>query len=279
MTNWPRDCATDENARLNCYRFLLLILLGVTSAASAQERHLRTYTMRHALPEQVLPALLPQLSDGSSAQAFQGQLILNVSNAEYRDALQLLDQLDVAARSLLISVRTAGDSVASTGQYGINGQIGSGNVQVRSGDGWSTRTEVRAIQSSQHSNTGGSQQVRAVEGMPAFIATGASYPVTSRSAYGSSREMIPVESGFYASARIIGSEVVIDIDQRDDHVQGRQINTQNIQTQVRGRLGEWITLGGVQRSENNDRSDLLARGNSTGSRSADIAIRVELAPQ
>lgn len=264
---------------MNFRPLLMLVLLGWSWAVCAQDRHLHTYSMRHALPEQVLPALLPQLSNGSSAQAYQGQLILNVSDAEYRGTLQLLEQLDVAARSLLISVRTAGTSASTNSQYGINGQIGSGNVQVRSGDGWSTRTEVRAIQSSQHSNSGGSQQVRAVEGMPAFIATGASYPVTRRSAYGSSSEMIPVESGFYASARVIGDEVVIDIDQRDDHVQGRQINTQNIQTQARGRLGEWITIGGVQRSENDDQSDLLSRGSSMGNRNADIAIRVELAPQ
>lgn len=257
----------------------LLLLLALAVSASAADRQLHTYPMQRALPEQVLPALQALLSDGSSAQAYQNQLILNVTAAEYRAALELLQQLDVAARSLLISVRKNSDTQTQESQYGIDGRIGSGNVQVRSGDSRSSRTEIYGGNNNRSSQRDGSQQVRAVEGMPAFISAGTTQTVTTRSLpYGSTREMIPVESGFYATVRVLDNDVIIDIDQRDDRVQGRTIQTQGIQTQVRGRVGEWIPLGALNNAERNDNSGLTSTGRSAQSSRGDIALKVELSP-
>ena len=267
----------------------ITILLVMALSAHAQDRHLHTYAMRHAVPEQVLPALIPQLSAGSSANAFQNQLILNVTDSEYRNVLTLLDQLDVAARSLLISVRNAGSANSNTSDYGIDGRIGNGNIQVQTGQRIDSfrndqrndqHTEIRAINNNQYSNRNGSQQVRAIEGMPAFIAAGSTVPVTTRSSvYGSTRELVPVETGFYATARVIGNDVIIDVDQRDDRVQGRQINTQGVQTQVRGRVGEWIPLGAIAGSQTRSDRGLTGAGNSSQTSTTDIAIKVDLAPQ
>ena len=272
--------------RLLRYLGAITILLVMALNAHAQDRHLHTYAMRHAVPEQVLPALTPQLSAGSSVNAFQNQLILNVTNAEYRDVMALLDQLDVAARSLLISVRNAGSSNSNNSDYGVDGRIGSGNIQMQTGRrvddprADSSRTEIRAINNNQYSNRNGSQQVRAIEGMPAFIAAGSAVPMTTRSsAYGNTRELIPVETGFYATARVIGNDVIVDVDQRDDRVQGRQINTQGVQTQVRGRVGEWIPLGAIASSQSRNDRGLNGVGNSAQSSNNDVAIKVELAPQ
>lgn len=240
--------------------------------------------MQRALPEQVIPALQPLLSDGSSAQAFQNQLILNVTAAEYRTTLDLLQQLDVATRSLLISVRKNSDTQNTESQYGIDGRIGSGNVQVRSSDSRSSRTEIYGSNNTRTSQRDGTQQVRAVEGMPAFISAGSTRSITTRtSPYGSTRELIPVESGFYATARVIDNDVIIDIDQRDDRVQGRsmqaqRIQTQGIQTQVRGRVGEWIPLGALNNVERNENSGPTSTGRSSQSERGDIALKVELSP-
>jgi len=267
--------------RLCAITALLVIALNVY----AQDRHLHTYAMRHAVPEQVLPALIPQLSAGSSANAFQNQLILNVTDSEYRNVLTLLDQLDVAARSLLISIRNAGSANSNNSEYGVDGRIGNGNIQVQTGQRIDSfrndqRTEIRASNNNQYSNRNGSQQVRAIEGMPAFISAGSAVPMTTRSSvYGSTRELVPVETGFYATARVIGNDVIIDVDQRDDRVQGRQINTQGVQTQVRGRVGEWIPLGAIAGSESRNDRSLTGAGNSYQTSTTNIAIKVELAPQ
>lgn len=253
---------------------LCALLLAFT--AFAQERQLRTYTMRSALPEQVTPVLRAQLSPGSAITPYNQQLILNVTDAEYRNILSLLEQLDVAARSLLISVRKSGEHTQQQQRYGVDGAIGSGNVRVYTDERGQHRQETRVIvnRSQTNGSSTGAQQVRAVEGMRAFVGAGTLLPVRS-GPYGE-RALTPVESGFYATARVIGDEVVVDIDQRDDRVQGRHIATQGLQTQVRGRLGEWIPLGGLNDSRNAEERGLTGYRSDSGAVLSDLSIRVEL---
>ena len=272
---------------LCCLRRFCIACLFI-SAAAAQERALRTYTMRSALPEQVTPVLNAQLSPDSTITAYNQQLILNVTDSEYRSLLQLLEQLDVASRSLLISVRKQGEQSQQQQRYGVDGSIGSGNVrlntnsQIESGrevltrEGWQRRDDgTRVIVNQTHSSgsSAGSQQVRAVEGMRAFISAGTTLPVRS-GPYGE-RTLTPVESGFYATARIIGDEVIVDIDQRDDRVQGRNISTQGLQTQVRGRVGEWIPLGGLNNSRSDRERGLTNYQSNNSSSLSDLSIRVD----
>lgn len=260
-----------------------LLWLALAGLAGAQERHLYNYAMRHALPEQVLPALNAQLSGGSSITAYQQQLILNVTAQEYRTIGELLEQLDVAPRSLLISLRNQSQTDSRDDRYGIEGDIGSGAVRVETGDDRHSNrgdTRVGIDQRSRQGSGDGTQQIRAVEGMAAFISAGSVQPVrTDR--YGS-RELVPVTSGFYATVRVIGDEVVVDIDQHDDRLQGhsprtQNIQTQGIQTQVRGRLGSWIALGALQSSSQGSERNIAAYGSNRSASSTDLAIRVDLA--
>jgi hypothetical protein len=110
--------------------------------------------------------------------------------------------------------------------------------------------------------------------MAAFISAGNVIPVRS-GPYGQ-RELTPVESGFYANARIVGDEVIVDIDQHDDRVQQRSIATQRLQTQVRGRIGEWIPLGGISDQRNSSDSNYTNYRSSNSSALSDIAIKVDL---
>jgi Bacterial type II and III secretion system protein len=264
---------------------LWLLLIG---GSAAQERHLYNYTLRHALPEQVLPALSAQITAASSITPYRQQLILNVTADEYRTLTELLKQLDTAPRSLLISVRNRDDSSSQREQYGLDGRIGDGAVPVQTGRGGQLRTQTNVVinRSTGSGNSAGTQQVRAVEGMAAFISAGQIYPVRS-DRYGS-RELVPVTSGFYATVRVLDDEVIVDIDQHDDRLQNYdsrpnndraldRITTQRAQTQVRGRLGSWIPLGGVQSSsENSDRS-VANYGDNSAANSTELAIKVDLA--
>lgn len=261
--------------------FLSLALLGASCALHAQERQLYTIALRHTLPEQVLPALQPQLSPGSSLSSFGQQLILKATPAEYRQVNALLEQLDRAPRSLLISVRGQGQTYETHSRYGIDGQAGDGAVRVgTSRDGaWQARTETRVFvnRGSIQGNRDGTQQVRAVEGMAAFISTGGSYPVRS-SPYGQ-RELTPVTSGFYATARLLDNDIVVlDIDQHDDRTAARGgIDTQSLQTQVRGRLGEWIDIGAIDSARGNRSRELSGFGSDSAGALTGISIKVEAA--
>ncbi len=260
----------------NYFFRILFIAALLLEHAAAQERHLRTYTLRHALPEQVVPALSAQLAPGSSVTPYRQQLILNVTDAEYQTLQALLDQLDTAPRSLLISVRKQSQQSNDNQRYGIDGRIGDGAVQVQTNNGWQQRNETRVdvIHDSAQKIRDGSQQVRTVEGMQAYINTGHSIAVRNND-YGQ-REFVPVESGFYATARIVGDEVIVDIEQRDDRPQGHGIATQNLQTQIRGAIGEWISLGGLSTSQASGEHTVTSDGNSASNSTFDLAIKVEL---
>ena len=264
---------------------VVLIALACAFHAHAQERHLRTYTMRHALAEQVAPVLATQLSAGSSVTPYYQQLILNVTDAEYRALQSLLEQLDKAPRSLLISVRKQSQQNTDSERYGVQGHIGNDVIeaksghddgQVQSGGDWRQRSGARVTvdRGSAQSNRDSSQQVRAVEGMEAFVAVGNTMPIRT-GAYGE-RALVSAQSGFYATARIVDDEVIVDIDQRDDHLQGRGIATQNLQTQVRGPIGEWLSLGGLSSSQTGSERAVTSYANNAAAAMADLAIKIEL---
>lgn len=262
---------------LRCFSLCALL----SGAVTAQERHLHTYTMQHALPEQIMPALAAQLAPGSSVTPYRQQLILNVTDAEYRTLTTLLEQLDAAPRSLLISVRKQTQQLDDTERYGVQGRIGEGAVQVQSGSGWQQRTQTHVTinRGNTQSVRDGAQQVRAVEGMEAFISVGNTVSMPSGN-YGE-RELVSAQSGFYATARIVGDEVIVDIDQRDDRVQGRGIatqslQTQHLQTQLRGALGQWIPLGGLSAAQSDSERALTRYGSGTSNTMTDLAIKVEV---
>ena len=263
---------------LNFLRMLCIAML-LSGNVSAQERHLRTYTLQHALPEQIVPVLSAQLSAGSSVTSYHQQLILNVTDAEYRNLQTLLAQFDSAPRSLLISVRKQSQQLNDDERYAVQGSIGNDNVQVQTGNNWQQHSETRVIvnRGSAQSARDAAQQVRAVEGMQAYISAGNT--VSMRSGNYGARELVPVDSGFYATARVVGDEVVVDIDQRDDRLQGRNIATQSLQTQIRGRIGEWIPLGGLNAAQAGSGREITSYGSNASNANSDLAIKIELLDQ
>lgn len=252
------------------------------SEALAQERHLRTYTLKHTLAEQITPILSAHLSAGSSVTPYREQLILNVTDAEYRQLQTLLEQFDTAPRSLMISVRKQSQQSNDDERYGLQGRIGDGSVQVQSGNGYQRESRIIVNRGSSQSSRDGAQQVRAIEGVEAFISAGNT--ISMRSGRYGERELVPVDSGFYATARIVGDEVIVDIDQRDDRVQGRSIATQNLQTQhlqtqIRGNIGEWIPIGGLNAAQSGSERAVTSYGNNSSGSTSDIAIKVEVIDQ
>jgi hypothetical protein len=86
-----------------------------------------------------------------------------------------------------------------------------------------------------------------------------------------------VTSGFYVVPRLQGDEVTLEILQHDDRPGRRRgvINTQSAGTMVRGRLGEWVELGGVATSNNNRQGGPGRSVNSRGSNNRAIQVKVE----
>jgi hypothetical protein len=127
--------------------------------------------------------------------------------------------------------------------------------------------------------------VQGLEGRPAFIASGSRIPVPGVERYylnGRVHErrvtqLHDVTGGFYVVPRLSGEYVTLEIQQRDDRPGRRRgfINTQSTSTFVRGRLGEWISLGGIDTSGNSNQGGLGRSIRSMSSGMQQIEVMVE----
>jgi hypothetical protein len=164
--------------------------------------------------------------------------------------------------------------------------VGRGDVSVgnpRPGGG--VGVQVYSTDRSQSDRT--MQQVQALEGQPAMIHSGRSAPVPVRQVVRGPAGLQVVESveyrelstGFQVVARLAGDQVILDIlPQRQAPAGGSvpgAVSTQQLSTTVRGRLGEWIDLGGTVRTTDDRQSVLLGRAGAGATELRRVQVRVE----
>ena len=83
----------------------LFLSTTISTITFANERHIDTLSLNHAVPEQVVPVVKNLLSQGSTVSSYNNQLILNALPIELQQMKILLKQIDKPGRQLLISVR------------------------------------------------------------------------------------------------------------------------------------------------------------------------------
>ncbi|MCD5995550.1 secretin [Pseudomonas sp. CDFA 602] len=203
---------------------------------------------------ELLPVAKSFLGADGSVSAYGNQLVVNAESRKIEELRALLTQLDVAPKRLLISVDTSDSSAESS-------------------------TGSRVITYGTASREGGVQQIQTSEGTPALIQIGQSVPLTTSStdAYGysqSNTEYRNVTQGFYVTASVTGDNVHLTISTNRDRMSQERPDTVKVQStdsQVSGRLGEWITLasnsgqsianqtGIAQRYSTQGRDDMILR--------------------
>ncbi len=121
-------------------------------------------------------------------------------------------------------------------------------VETRDGNLPADNSQTRTI--STDSREGGTQQIQVTEGVPAFIQTGQSVPLTSMGtdAYGrpmAQTEYRDVTQGFYVTANVKNDIVNLAISTKQDRMSDERrdvVEIRRANTQVSGPLGQWITL-------------------------------------
>jgi hypothetical protein len=245
------------------------VLLASLAAPMVQAESLEMIPLHYRTAEDLLPILQPLVPAGAAISGTGDMLLVRADAATVEQLRAAVANLDRAPRQLLITVGQAtgthgggttvrGSGTISTGdvQVGVNqppGSTSGGKVVVRSG---TASDGVRDVAS-----------VRALEGRETFIALGQSRPFTSTTVTQSgvyppvvsqSTEYRDVQSGFYATPRLSGDHVTLEISPRQqrmtndqalnrhgDVTHGGIVATGSITTTVSGRLGEWIAIGGA----------------------------------
>lgn len=234
---------------------LLGLVLGLSSAGASSADRIEIVPLKNRSADELIPLIRPMLDQNEALSGTGYQLILRAPPARQEEIRTLIAQLDQVAQQLRISVRRAAREEIDRERSQADIRIGTDGSEVEARG----RAIIRSTQDKgdEHNHF----QVTALAGTPAFIHTGEAFPTPTQSGYivngrpvvTQGIEYQQLSSGFYALARVQGQEVTVDISPQrevfDPHGSG-QIRTTAVVTTVRGRLGEWLELGGTtQRAE------------------------------
>jgi len=240
--------------------------------------------------EEILPVIRPFAGPDGTVTGMGNRLVIRAAPARIREIRQLLGELDRPPRRLLITVGNRDDRMASSSGYDASADIRAGDAQIginsprrRPVDG--TRARIDLHDRNIRDTGNASYRVQALEGRPALIRSGVRLPFQGTGYYASggvlyrhdTTQWQDVTSGFYVVPRLNGNAVTLEILQHDDrtgHGHG-VVSTQHAATVLRGRLGEWIDLGGIDTSNQQRQGGLGHAQSSRESNVQQIQVRVE----
>lgn len=263
-----------------------LVSLFISLGAAHVEAAPRTEVipLDYGMAEDLLPALQPLLRQDERASAYGNQLIIRAEPERLQEIRALLTDLDRRPAQLRISVANAGTSVGSQSGYRVDGRIqtGAGDILIGQPRG-TNRARITRRETSGASD--GVRVILANEGYPVLIQTGQSIPLTSTATnvYGQvmrQTQYHDVTSGFYATVRLHGDRATITLSANNDRMStsgGDVIEVQRTDTVVTARLGEWVTVGGVDDLDNRQDRDLGRRTTTRNAAHQSIRLMVERA--
>lgn len=269
-------------------RLFIVLVLAISVAGLARADEVEVIQLKYRTAEQMIPMLRPLLEPGGGLSGMQSTVVIRASRANIAQLKQVVASLDTMPRRLLISVRQdAGGSFERRGA-GVSGTVAGGDVRVgvneppRSQSG----VTVGVYDSRGSADDRMTSQVQALEGSPAYIATGQSVPVQgtvvtrtpSGSVVQSTTTYQDIASGFYVIPRVSGDRVFVDIaPQRaspGQHGPG-SADYQRIVTTASGRLGEWFQLGGIDQSATRSQSGVLSGASGARAGASSVWVRVD----
>lgn len=290
---------------LQTLRIALGLLLGAVgllaaptasaAAGSADAMVTEVFTVGYRPVEEVVALIRPLVPAPGSVGGMRDKLVVRTSASNMAEIRHLLDSVvNRTPANLQISVRSslaqigARSGVESYGTSNLGGvEIGRGEP---SGSGGLTigdsRSGVRIVQTHSADDDLSTQRVRVLEGQEAFISAGQSVPVADRTVViggfgtGAIRQGVryrDATSGFYVRPRLAGEQVTLEIRPhrtRPSREGGGAFDVAGASTTVSGRLGEWISIGGVSGQEVRSERGITAA--TRGRSSTDYSVQVKV---
>lgn len=263
-----------------------MLLRGLSTVALclwvglALAQSLEIIELRHRHVEDVLPALLPLVETGGTLTGMNNQLFLRTTPRNRDEIKRVLATLDRPARRLIIRVALDRQQDSRSSGAAAGGQVVLGST--RRAEVGATVWDTRAVRGENVA-----QMVQTVEGGRAFIQVGRSLALPMRQTLlGPGGALVQegvvyrdIGSGFYATPRVNGQRVTLEIAQQAEHLEpahGRGgVSTQRLSTTVSGELGEWIELGGSGRQAMGQQGGSFSVGSGAARDQRSIWLKVE----
>lgn len=279
------------------YRLLVLVML----VSPVQAASITTIQLENRPAEEIIPIVKPMLgaSDAISGQGFR--IFLRASPQTLSQVKDMIGVLDVAAKTLQISVFQG--NTRGLGALGLdaNIQIESGDASVDIGNGGSNSSGGGTITYSTDKGSGSINststrmrlednpihQIRVTEGTEAYIETGEQIPYFSGTHWilpgtvAGGIEYKDVTTGFYVLARIHGDNVTLQVSPFKNslsNARGGNIETQYASTTITGRVGEWLLIGGASEQIKRSQSGTASYRSTQTRNNESIWIKTDLVP-
>jgi type II secretory pathway component GspD/PulD (secretin) len=273
-------------------RVLLALCALLASAGLATAQELEVIELKWRLAEEVIPAVQPLLAPGGALTGTDRMLFVRTSPANLEQIRQAVAALDRRPRELNVSVGQG--TIARSEGSEVRGAASVGNDDVRVGvnvpPGAGTGVAVGARGGSQQANLRNVSTVRTLEGSEAWIAIGQVVPLTTTQVVSGRRGPVvypstayrEVSTGFYATVRLSGEYVTLEISPRQQRLRsttsGPVVETAGSASIVSGQLGAWIELGAVGESSGGTSRGLLVWGRHTSESQYSAWVKVEEVP-
>lgn len=262
------------------------IFVACLLASFAWAQSLETIQLENRSAEDLIPVLQPLLERGGALSGQGYTLFVRTSAANLAQIRSAVEQLDRKSRQLLVSVRRSTAEEIQRERAQVSGTVRTDRGSVSVNERPDVRSGATISGSSNTLQTSGGRvsSVSVLEGSSAFISSGTSVPIVTmvgggvgRNRWGAtSTQYRDLTNGFLVTPRVSGDTVVLDVEQRAEALRNGSISTQQVSTQVSGRIGEWVQLGGVETSSSTSQRGILRRRHSTTSDSQSVWIKVDL---
>jgi type II secretory pathway component GspD/PulD (secretin) len=249
-----------------------VLLAGLASGTAANAQDLQVIDLEFRRAEELIPILEPLLEPGGALTGMDDVLFVRASPANFEQIRQAVATLDRAPRQLLITVGQGTVRDRDATQVEGSATIGDDDVQVgvNRPPGAQSGAEVAVRSRRQEADLHNLSSVRVLEGIETWIAAGRSVPITETwVSHGAPGGVVhetttwrDVDTGFYATARVSGDRVILEISSRQQQFgpSSGAVATQGATSSVTTRLGEWFELGAVEEVDSGSSNGLLVWG-------------------
>ena len=274
--------------------YVVILFLLLVSEVIAQTQ-LEVIPLRNRIVDEMIPIIRPMLKGNESVTGMNQQLIVRASPRKIKEIKGLLEQIDGRLRNLRITVKQGLRSQLSRQERDVSGEVPVGdsgriiiNPEAKGGvilENKSGKAAVRGRISDRESflDEMNTQVVTTLEGNPATIYIGQQIPfnVTERFRSGNtvtnfnSSQFKDVRTGFKVLPHIRDDQVILEISPQQSRVTNGRIETTGLNTVVKGKVGEWIELGGLNLGQDRQGLQIAGRDRSKKVDKRTVFIKVE----
>ena len=261
---------------------VLLLCLGWSTALADYPVEVIQLKTRSA--QEMIPLITPFVGPDGAVTGLNDQLIIRAPSERMQDIHDILQKIDRPPRRLMIYVRQGGELSRDHEQVNVGGTVEiDEQLSVQVGDN-STSGRVRSIRTRRDSDV--TQYVQTVEGKPAFIAVGKQVPVEEQNMvisggiiqHRTTTQYRDATTGFYVTPTVRDGEVILHISSHRVQSDARVHDAFEVgqtRTTIRGRMGQWIAVGGTGQTASRHESGISHRHITNTREDREIHLKVE----